>query len=80
MAEGLDYVYVGNVPGHPGNNTYCPGCGEPVMIPEPDVPADEIDGDLLYEALGDPSGAPDEVKCPNCDRPMPVNGVVTLTV
>ena len=26
MAEGLSYVYVGNVPGHPGNNTYCPGC------------------------------------------------------
>lgn len=23
---GLYYVYVGNVPGHPGNNTYCPGC------------------------------------------------------
>ena len=26
IAEGLHYVYVGNVPGHPGNNTYCPGC------------------------------------------------------
>lgn len=23
---GLKYVYVGNVPGHPGQNTYCPGC------------------------------------------------------
>ncbi|MFN3346704.1 MAG: AmmeMemoRadiSam system radical SAM enzyme [Candidatus Bipolaricaulaceae bacterium] len=23
---GLQYVYVGNVPGHPGQNTYCPGC------------------------------------------------------
>ncbi|HHT9131116.1 MAG TPA: radical SAM protein, partial [Candidatus Tripitaka californicus] len=23
---GLDYVYIGNVPGHPGENTYCPGC------------------------------------------------------
>lgn len=23
---GLLYVYVGNVPGHPGNNTYCPDC------------------------------------------------------
>jgi len=22
--QGLNYVYVGNVPGHPGNNTYCP--------------------------------------------------------
>lgn len=26
-AEGLSYVYVGNVPGHPGESTYCPGCG-----------------------------------------------------
>ena len=23
---GLHYVYVGNVPGHPGENTYCPNC------------------------------------------------------
>lgn len=25
-AEGLHYVYIGNVPGHPAQNTYCPGC------------------------------------------------------
>jgi pyruvate formate lyase activating enzyme len=25
---GLDHVYLGNVPGHPEENTYCPGCGE----------------------------------------------------
>ena len=25
--EGLRYVYVGNVPGHPAENTYCPRCG-----------------------------------------------------
>jgi pyruvate formate lyase activating enzyme len=30
-AEGLHYVYVGNVPGHPAENTYCPGCGEIVI-------------------------------------------------
>lgn len=23
---GLEYVYIGNVPGHEGNNTYCPSC------------------------------------------------------
>jgi pyruvate formate lyase activating enzyme len=28
MAEGLEFVYLGNVPGHPGNSTYCPGCGK----------------------------------------------------
>ncbi|MBZ5638140.1 MAG: AmmeMemoRadiSam system radical SAM enzyme [Acidobacteriia bacterium] len=26
MTEGLHFAYVGNVPGHPGNHTYCPGC------------------------------------------------------
>ncbi|GAB4233054.1 MAG: AmmeMemoRadiSam system radical SAM enzyme [Acidobacteriota bacterium] len=25
--EGLHYPFVGNVPGHPGNHTYCPNCG-----------------------------------------------------
>lgn len=25
--EGLPYAYVGNVPGHPYEHTYCPGCG-----------------------------------------------------
>jgi len=25
---GLNYVYVGNVPGHKGENTYCPECGK----------------------------------------------------
>ena len=25
--EGLNYVYIGNVPGHPYENTYCPRCG-----------------------------------------------------
>jgi pyruvate formate lyase activating enzyme len=29
--EGLNFVYVGNVPGHPGNNTVCPGCGKVVI-------------------------------------------------
>ena len=24
---GLQYVYIGNLPGHPGDNTYCPNCG-----------------------------------------------------
>lgn len=28
---GLHYVYVGNVPGSPAENTYCPGCGTAVI-------------------------------------------------
>jgi pyruvate formate lyase activating enzyme len=31
-AEGLRYVYVGNVPGHPAESTFCPRCGESVLI------------------------------------------------
>ncbi len=27
-SEGLQYVYIGNVPGHELENTYCPSCGE----------------------------------------------------
>ncbi len=27
-AEGLKYVYLGNLPGHPAESTYCPGCGK----------------------------------------------------
>ncbi len=26
MSEGLHFVYIGNVPGHPAENTYCPQC------------------------------------------------------
>lgn len=29
--EGLHYVYIGNVPGHRYENTYCPSCGELVV-------------------------------------------------
>jgi pyruvate formate lyase activating enzyme len=32
MEAGVHFVYVGNVPGHPGNNTYCPICGQPVIV------------------------------------------------
>jgi pyruvate formate lyase activating enzyme len=28
VGEGVSFVYVGNVPGHPYENTYCPDCGE----------------------------------------------------
>jgi pyruvate formate lyase activating enzyme len=31
LARGLHYVYVGNVPDHPGNQTYCPGCKKVVI-------------------------------------------------
>ncbi len=31
MEEGAKYVYTGNVVGDPGENTYCPECGEPLI-------------------------------------------------
>ena len=31
MRHGIHFAYVGNVPGHPGNQTYCPGCGAIVV-------------------------------------------------
>ncbi len=31
MKKGIRFAYVGNVPGHPGNNTFCPGCGKAVI-------------------------------------------------
>jgi pyruvate formate lyase activating enzyme len=31
VARGIRYAYVGNVPGHPGNNTVCPSCKKEVI-------------------------------------------------
>lgn len=31
MSKGIRYAYVGNVPNHSGNNTYCPRCGKAVI-------------------------------------------------
>ncbi len=28
LAEGLNFVYIGNIPGHAAESTYCPGCAE----------------------------------------------------
>jgi pyruvate formate lyase activating enzyme len=31
MSKGIHYAYVGNVPGHAGNNTYCPNCSRTII-------------------------------------------------
>jgi pyruvate formate lyase activating enzyme len=31
LEAGLHYVYLGNVPGHEGNHTYCPACGQMII-------------------------------------------------
>jgi len=32
LEAGVRFVYVGNVPGHPGNNTSCPACGRTIIV------------------------------------------------
>jgi len=31
MSKGIRFAYVGNVPNHPGNHTYCPQCGKAII-------------------------------------------------
>ena len=31
MSRGINYAYVGNVPNHTGNHTYCPSCKKVVV-------------------------------------------------
>ncbi len=31
LEEGIHYPYIGNVPGHPADNTYCHNCGEMII-------------------------------------------------
>ena len=31
MEKGMKFVYIGNVPGHPAESTYCPGCGKKLI-------------------------------------------------
>lgn len=52
---GLNYIYVGNVPGNEYENTYCPGCGEKVI------------GRFSYSVEKYLQGE----KCPKCGEKMP---------
>ncbi len=56
LAEGLRFVYVGNVPGHAGNHTYCPGC-KAVIIRRTGM-------SLIENRLT-------QGKCPSCRRAIP---------
>lgn len=55
-AEGLHFVYIGNVPGHPAQNTYCPQCHH-LLVERVGFTADRI---LVHEG-----------RCPFCQRPVP---------
>ncbi len=55
-AEGLEYVYLGNLPGHVAESTYCPGCGK-VLIKRRGyrIAANNLKGN----------------QCPDCGRVIP---------
>lgn len=58
--EGLKYVYIGNVAGHPYENTYCPNCGE-LLIKR------FVFSVLEYNLTRDKA-------CPSCGEGIPVVG------
>jgi len=60
VAEGLKFVYTGNVPGHPYDNTYCPGCGRCLI--------ERFGFSITSYSLG-----PDK-RCPDCGTEVPVIG------
>ncbi|MGQ9788444.1 MAG: AmmeMemoRadiSam system radical SAM enzyme [Candidatus Hadarchaeaceae archaeon] len=59
LSEGLEFVYIGNIPGHKHENTYCPGCGE-LLIRRYGL-------ELLKSKLRNNS-------CPRCGREIPILG------
>ena len=58
--QGLNYVYLGNVPGHPGENTYCPNCDTPVIK--------RYSFDITQWNLTD------SMDCPVCGNHIPIKG------
>jgi len=58
--EGLEYVYLGNVPGHPYENTYCPNCNE-LLIKRFSF---EITKWNLTK----------DMRCPSCGHKIPIKG------
>jgi len=58
-AEGLHYVYIGNVPGHPAQNTYCPKCRK-MLVERVGFTASQM---LIRKN-----------SCPFCQQPIPASG------
>lgn len=57
---GLNYVYIGNVPGHPCENTYCPNCNELVIK--------RFSFEITRWNLTK------EMRCPVCGKDIPIKG------
>ncbi|MGQ9710906.1 MAG: hypothetical protein ACUVXE_10630 [Anaerolineae bacterium] len=56
MEEGMRFVYVGNVWGHPGGHTYCPRCGALLIARE----GFHVTAYRLRDGT-----------CPDCGEPIP---------
>jgi pyruvate formate lyase activating enzyme len=59
---GLNYVYLGNVPGHPSENTYCPNCNEVIIK--------RFSFDITQWNLTS------DMRCPVCGQQIPIKGKV----
>jgi pyruvate formate lyase activating enzyme len=57
---GLPFTYLGNVPGHPGENTYCPNCGEVVI--------------KRYSFEITKWNLTKDMRCPVCGQAIPIKG------
>lgn len=58
--EGLRYVYAGNVPGHDGENTYCPKCNQLLV---------QRDSFIIANW-----NLTKEMRCPRCGEKIPIVG------
>lgn len=59
-SQGLQYVYLGNVPGHPSENTYCPNCDTAVIKRSSfDITQWNLTADM---------------HCPVCGQTIPIKG------
>ena len=58
--EGLNYVYIGNVPGHPAENTYCPNCNELLI--------------KRYSFEIAKWNLAKDMRCPVCGQQIPIKG------
>ena len=57
---GLSYAYLGNVPGHPAENTYCPNCNEVVI--------------KRYSFEITKWNLTKDLRCPVCGQGIPIKG------
>lgn len=60
IEEGMRFVYIGNVPGHPHENTYCPECGSLLIA-------------RGFFEVHEYNISPDKT-CPKCGETIPITG------